>query len=100
MPGFHTNCIPSLAWGNVSSIHQFNELYSMTGPEYLLSKHLSAQEHYQSLDQLSTQQHNPVREPLSSTIGIDSELFNIMTVHSADQRDTPGEVLLYYTYIS
>ena len=99
MPGFHANCIPSLAWGNVSNIRQFNELYSMTGPEYLLSKHLSAQEHYQSLDQQSTQRHNPVREPFSSTIGIDSGLFNIMTVHSADQRDIPGEVYYVLTHL-
>ena len=92
MPGFYANCIPSLACGSVSDVHQFSELYSVTGPEYLLSKHLSAQEHYRSLDQLSTLQHNPVSEPFSSTIGSDSGLFNIMTVHSADQRDTPGEV--------
>ena len=67
----------------------------MSGPDYLLSKHLSAQEHYQSLNQQSVQQYNPAGEP---TISIESGLSKSMIIHSADQREhytcTPGEVHL------
>ena len=60
----------------------------MSGPDYLLSALLSAQEHYQSLDQ---QQHNPVGEQFPPTL-IESNV----TFHSADKREhyTQGEVLI------
>ena len=85
---FCENYISPSPFGNVSNVHQvISKLGNMSGPNYLLSALLSAQEHYQCLDQ---QQHNPVQEPFPPPL-IESNV----TFHSADKREhyAQGEVL-------
>ena len=76
---------PPLVWGSTLSVHQVKQ-DSISGSDYLLSALLSAQEHYQSLNQQSMQQHDPIRGSFSSTT-IESGLSNIRTIQSIDIKD-------------